>query len=130
MFRAFPAPLAVPVVALGLLIACGERDTTSLEPAEPAAAITATVIASNTWQDLADLPTERRNAMLAAVTKANGDTRLFAIAGGTPPPGSTAAAIPCPRSCRWGRSASGCRPPMLGSPGEHAVHLGSRGALP
>jgi hypothetical protein len=81
MFRTFPAPLAVPVVALGLLIACGERDTTSLEPAEPAAGITATVIASNTWQDLADLPTERRNAMMAAVTKANGDTRLFAIAG-------------------------------------------------
>jgi hypothetical protein len=81
MFRTLPALLAVPVVALALLTACGERDTTSLAPAEPAAGVTAVGIASNTWQHLADLPTERRNAMLAAVTKANGDTRLFAIAG-------------------------------------------------
>jgi hypothetical protein len=41
MFRTFPALLAVPIVALGLLAGCGERDTTSLEPAAPAAGLSA-----------------------------------------------------------------------------------------
>jgi hypothetical protein len=143
MFRTFPALLAIPVVALGLLIACGERDTTSLEPAEPAAGITATVIASNTWQDLADLPTERRNAMLAAVAKANGDTRLFAIAGedsatringsGNPVPtivpvGTVSEWVPATN--RWVRRANTPYVWGLGSTFPEAVGIGSKIYIP
>ena len=39
-------------------------------------------LASNTWVRFADLPTLRRGAAMAAVPKANGTSRLFAIARG------------------------------------------------
>ncbi len=140
MFRAFPVPL---VVALGLLAGCGEPDTTSLEPAEPAAGLSAAVIPSNTWQHLADLPTERRNAMLAAVTKANGDTRLFAIAGedsatringsGNPVPtivpvGTVSEWLP--GTNRWVRRANTPYVWGLGSTYPDAVGIGSKIYIP
>jgi len=75
-------PIALSILALA---ACGEDRPDTLGPSptiEPAGASTAAAIAGNTWVRFADLPTLRRGAALAAVPKADGSSRLFAIAGG------------------------------------------------
>jgi hypothetical protein len=69
------------LLAMALLAGCGDDDTTPVESAAPDAAVQAAALATNTWTRFADLPTERRNVILAAVPKANGNTRLFAIGG-------------------------------------------------
>jgi hypothetical protein len=80
----------VSVVALGFAGACTDPDTAPLEstpppsPAAPVAAagtVAAAGLAQNTWAQLADVPNQRSMPILAAVAKANGDTRLFAIGG-------------------------------------------------
>jgi hypothetical protein len=81
-FRIFPLLTTCSIL---LVSACGERAPGPLEPGagvEPAPAAPAAALASNTWVRLADLPTLRRGAAMAAVPKANGTSRLFAIAGG------------------------------------------------
>lgn len=78
--RIFLTPSLLAAVTVG---ACGER---SAEPVEPNAieheSASAAAIATNTWVRLADLPTPRIRPALAAVPKAGGTSRLFAIAGG------------------------------------------------
>lgn len=91
MFRTVLISRAALLLAPALVLACGERKPTPLGPSESQAAdsqvatseieLAAAALPSNTWQHFAALPTERRNVMLATVLKANGDTRLFAIAG-------------------------------------------------
>lgn len=76
-FTARRAHLPVPVLLL-LLLGCS--DPTSPEARAIDSELPA--IARNSWVRFADLPTPRRGAALAAVPKANGASRLFAIAGG------------------------------------------------
>ena len=79
-------PAMASVAAVLLVAACGDRDTTPLEstPAPAAAAdaagtLMAAAQAGNTWTHQTDLPTQRSMPILAAVAKATGNTRLFAI---------------------------------------------------
>ncbi|MFL5493625.1 MAG: Kelch repeat-containing protein [Gemmatimonadales bacterium] len=67
--------------ALALLAGCGDDASTPVESAVPDLAVQAAALATNSWTHFADLPSERRNVILAAVPKANGNTRLFAIGG-------------------------------------------------
>jgi hypothetical protein len=73
----------VLLVAVSLLAGCEERSPEAFAPegmeheSAPAAAI-----ASNVWVRLADLPTPRIRPAMAAVPRADGTSRLFAIAGG------------------------------------------------
>jgi hypothetical protein len=76
------------VAAVLLVAACGDRDTTPLEStpapvatADAAGTVTAAAQAHDTWTHQTDLPTQRSMPILAAVAKANGNTRLFAIGG-------------------------------------------------
>jgi hypothetical protein len=81
-FRTLPLLIVLPILALA---GCGEDQPETLGPGttlEPAAAGPAAALAGNTWVRFADLPTPRRGAALAAVPKADGSSRLFAIAGG------------------------------------------------
>jgi hypothetical protein len=81
-FRIFPLLTTCSIL---IVSACGERAPGPLEPGaglEAAPAAPAAALASNTWVRLADLPTLRRGAAMAAVPKVNGTSRLFAIAGG------------------------------------------------
>jgi hypothetical protein len=93
-------PATVSVAAILFVGACSDRHTAPLEssaPSTPAAeadaagAVTAAAQAQNTWTHLAHVPDQRGMPILAAVAKANGNTRLFAIGGnllGTTPNGS------------------------------------------
>jgi hypothetical protein len=81
-FRTPPLPIVLSILALA---GCGEDQPDTFGPGatlEPAAASPAAALAGNTWVRFADLPTPRRGAALAAVPKADGSSRLFAIAGG------------------------------------------------
>ncbi len=80
MRRARTRPLA-PVLLILASASCGEPAPAPLEPSEPVGPVEAAAVASNTWVHMADLPTERRLAVLAAVSKMDGNTRLFAISG-------------------------------------------------
>ena len=80
-YRTASLPIALSMLALA---ACGEDQPDPLAPnatLEPASA-SAAAIAGNTWVRFADLPTLRRGAAMAAVPKADGSSRLFAIGGG------------------------------------------------
>jgi hypothetical protein len=84
MSRFRPLSLSILLSSLALA-ACGEEQPDTFGPEarlEPAAASPAAAIAGDTWVRFADLPTPRRGAALAAVPKADGSSRLFAIAGG------------------------------------------------
>ena len=70
-----------PVLLILASASCGEPAPAPLEPSEPVGPVEAAAVASNTWVHMADLPTERRFAVLAAVSKMDGNTRLFAISG-------------------------------------------------
>jgi hypothetical protein len=80
-------PATTLLVALLYLAACGDRDTTPLEsgsqstpPAENVGVALA-VQPHDTWTRHTDLPDQRSDPILAAVAKASGNTRLFAIGG-------------------------------------------------
>lgn len=78
------APLSIICAAL-ILAGCDEGKPGPVGPEatlEPAGPTQSAAIARNTWVRFADLPTPRRGAAMAAVPKANGTSRLFAIAGG------------------------------------------------
>jgi hypothetical protein len=73
--------IVIPILSLS---GCAEDRPETLGPAatlEPTAARPAAALASNTWVRFADLPTLRFSATMAAVPKADGTSRLFAIAG-------------------------------------------------
>jgi hypothetical protein len=81
-FRTLQHTIGLSTLALA---ACGEEQPDTLGPGtslEPTAASPAAALAGNTWVRFADLPTLRRGAALAAVPKADGSSRIFAIAGG------------------------------------------------
>ena len=89
-FRTLALSIALPILSL---TACGEDQPEPLGPGATLEPTTASPVAlsSNTWVRFADLPTPRRGAAMAAVPKADGSSRLFAIAGGlrkTRPSGS------------------------------------------
>jgi hypothetical protein len=92
-------PATMSLAVLLFVAACGDHDTAPLESAPPftstaeadASGTELAIQAHNTWSRQTDLPGQRSSPILAAVAKANGNSRLFAIGGdlvGTRPNGS------------------------------------------
>ena len=126
-----------PILLILAGASCGEPAPAPLEPSEPLGRVEAAAVASNTWVHMADLPTERRSVILAAVSKMDGNTRLFAIGGdavtysanGYPkfvPVGTVTEWIPATN--RWVRRAN--TPYVWQFPQPDAAVLGSKVYIP